>query len=127
MNKAVVSHHETAQGSAKTYATGFALSIILTLAAYALVVKGIASGWALVFILAALAISQLLVQLVFFLHVGRESKPRWNLTVMAFAAMVVIILVFGSLWIMKNLQYNHAKVPSTEQIIKDEGYQPSSN
>lgn len=126
MSKVIVSHHEASHGSVKTYATGFALSIILTLAAYTLVAKGITSGWALVFILAALAISQLLVQLVFFLHLGRESKPRWNLTVMAFAAMVVIILVFGSLWIMKNLQYNHAKVPSTEQIIKDEGYGPSN-
>jgi len=122
MNKAVVSHHEAAHGSVKTYATGFAFSIILTLAAYLLVVKNVFNGWGLIFALAALAVTQLLVQLVFFLHVGRESKPRWNLTVMAFAAMVVVILVFGSLWIMKNLQYNHAKIPSTEQIIKDEGY-----
>ena len=61
------------------------------------------SGWTLVGALAALAVAQLMVQLVFFLHLGTESKPRWNLTVVLFALMVVVILVFGSLWIMKNI------------------------
>jgi cytochrome o ubiquinol oxidase operon protein cyoD len=126
MSKVVVSHHETGQGSLRSYAAGFGLSLILTLAAYVIAVKGVVHGWDLIYLLAGLAIVQLFAQLVFFLHLGRESRPRWNLTALLFAAMVVFILVFGSLWIMKNLQYNHGKVPSTEQIIKDEGYRPSN-
>ncbi len=77
--------------------------------------------------LAALAVTQLLVQLLFFLHLGRESKPRWNLIVLAFAVMVVVIVVFGSLWIMKNLQYNHGHQTPEETdkfLIHDEGYKP---
>src|SRR5579884_1225960 len=126
MSKVVVSHHEAASGSLKTYTAGFILSIILTLAAYLLVIRGWLSGWGLIFALAGLAIVQLLVQLIFFLHLGRESKPRWNLQVLVFAAGVVFILVFGSLWIMRNLDYNHhhgtPANESNQSIIKDEGY-----
>jgi len=122
--KVIVSQHENGQGSVRSYCFGFGLSIGLTLAAYLVAVQHLAHGWALVFLLATLAIIQLFVQLVFFLHMGHESKPRWNLSALLFAAMVVFIVVFGSLWIMKNLAYNHAPQPSSNDIIKDEGYHP---
>jgi cytochrome o ubiquinol oxidase operon protein cyoD len=124
--KPIVAKPETPSGSLQSYTVGFVLSLILTFTAYIIAVRDVAHGWALVYILATLAVVQLFVQLVFFLHVGRESKPRWNLTAAVFAAMVVGILVFGSLWIMKNLQYGHHHGPSPEQtdeLIKhDEGY-----
>ncbi len=125
--KPVVAHAETPSGSIRSYTIGFALSLVLTFAAYILAVRGTVQGWTLVYILAALAVAQLFVQLVFFLHMSREPKPRWNITAAVFAAMVVVILVFGSLWIMKNLQYgHHHHTPSAEQtdeLIKhDEGY-----
>ncbi|HEX4774444.1 MAG TPA: cytochrome o ubiquinol oxidase subunit IV [Candidatus Saccharimonadales bacterium] len=126
--KPIVSHHDSAPGSVRSYSLGFGLSLLLTLVAYIFANSHKGSGWALIYVLAALAITQLFVQLVFFLHLGRESKPRWNLTVFAFAAMVVVILAFGSLWIMKNLNYGH-QLPANEtpqQIIQDEGYNPSS-
>ena len=53
-----------------------------------------------------LAVVQLVVQLVFFLHLGRERQPRWNLLAFAFMAIVLLILVLGSLWIMNNLNYH---------------------
>lgn len=125
--KAVVARHETAHGTARSYTAGFVLSLILTLMAYLLVTHDVFSGWTLVYALASLAIVQLAAQLVFFLHLGRELKPRWNLTVMLFALMVVAIVVFGSLWIMKNLNYSHMHNASPSQtnqfIIHDEGYQ----
>jgi protoheme IX farnesyltransferase len=97
MSKVVVSSHETPHGTVRSYTVGFILSIVLTLAAYLMVVHELASGWALIFWLASLAIVQLFVQLLFFLHLGREAKPRWNLQVMVFAAGVVGIVVFGNL------------------------------
>jgi cytochrome o ubiquinol oxidase operon protein cyoD len=115
---------EAAHGSLKSYTWGFGLSIVFTLAAYLLAHGRTDGGWSLIYLLAVLAIIQLFVQLVFFLHLGRESRPRWNLTVFGFAFMVVAILVFGSLWIMKNLSYGHQHLPSSQVIVKDEGYQP---
>lgn len=89
-----------------SYIIGFVLSVILTLLAYSLVVNGVLGGWNLIYALVGLAVVQLLVQLLFFLHLGRESEPRWNLLVFDFTLVVVIILVVGSLWIMNNLHYN---------------------
>lgn len=124
MSKPVVSHHDTANSSVQAYSIGFVLSLALTLTAYVLVTKEVLTSWSLVYALSGLAIAQLFVQLHFFLHLGRGSKPRWRLHALLFAAMVVVIVVFGSLWIMKNLMYGHANVPSETELIKDEGYTP---
>ncbi len=124
----IVSRHETGHGTVRSYMIGFILSVVLTVQAYAITENHVLGGWALAFTLAVLAIIQLLVQLIFFLHLNRESRPRWNLQVLVFAVGVVVIIVFGSLWIMNNLAYNHAHTQSpasTNQfIIKDEGYKP---
>lgn len=87
----------------KTYVHGYALSILLTLMAYFAVVKHLLSAWVLVFVIAGLAVTQAIVQLVYFLHLGKETKPRWNMVVFLFMTMVVVILVFGSVWIMHSL------------------------
>lgn len=129
MKKAVVAEHHTHPGSLRLYVTGFILSLVLTLAAYFCTTHHAASGWALIGVLSALAVAQLMVQLLFFLHIGDERKPRWNLNALLFAAMVVVIIVFGSLWIMKNLYIDHHHVPVNENsksIINDEGYSNST-
>jgi cytochrome o ubiquinol oxidase subunit IV len=111
---------EAGHGSLKSYIVGFGLSIALTLIAYVMVVKRLFSGKALVLAIMGLAVIQLYVQLYFFLHMGRESKPRWNLIVFLFMLLVLLIVVGGSLWIMYNLNY-HTMSPS--EIMKDEGVQ----
>ena len=114
-----------------SYVVGFLLSIVLTLGAYILVQQHVAGHHAflthkfLVGVILLFAMLQLVVQLVFFLHLGREKKPRWNLQVLMFAALVVSILVAGSIWIMANLDYNmQLNNPKAEDsfIIKDEGF-----
>lgn len=85
------------------------------------VINHVMTGWMLTFTLIGFAISQLLVQLIFFLHLGRESKPRWNILVFLFAALVVLIVVVGSLWIMNNLDYHMGGHEMDSSIIKDEG------
>jgi len=106
-------------GSLRTYVTGFVLSILLTLIAFAFVQRHVSTDHEayshrfLIVMVVVLALSQLVVQLLYFLHLGNESKPRWNLLVFSFMLTVVIILVFGSLWIMYNLNYH---MPSTDQV-----------
>lgn len=116
------SQHDSGQGTTMSYVVGFVMSLELTLAAYLLVVNQVLDRRMLLAVIVGLAIAQLLVQLTFFLHLGRESKPRWNLTVLLFAALVVIILVFGSLWIMNNLNYHTMSPQQTDKyILHDEG------
>lgn len=101
----VVSRHDTDHGTPRTYVTGFVLSIVLTVTAYLLVVHHALSRRILIGAVVGLALVQFLVQLVFFLRLGREAKPRWKLAVFLFMVMVVLVLVFGSLWIMTSLNY----------------------
>jgi cytochrome o ubiquinol oxidase subunit IV len=106
------------------YITGFVLSVVLTMLAFGAVQNGWTEGGVLIALLATLAILQLFVQLYYFLHLAEESKPRWNLTSLLFAAMVIVIIVFGSIWIMQNLNYDHGSPAnmSDHEIIHDEGY-----
>lgn len=85
-------------GSFKSYLLGLFLSILLTMAAYFFRAE--------VFLVAIFAILQAGVQLIFFLNLTREPKPRWNLIIFLFMIMIVAIIVFGSIWIMNNLNYN---------------------
>jgi cytochrome o ubiquinol oxidase operon protein cyoD len=88
------------------YVSGYVLSLGLTIAAYLLVTHPSYSNHVIIGGIVALALVQFMVQLLCFLHIGTETKPRWKLLVLGFMVMVVSILVFGSIWIMDNLNYN---------------------
>jgi len=110
------------QGRLVAYIIGYVLSITLTFTAFLIVDDRLLSGWGLTLTLIGFATVQLIVQLLFFLHLDREGRPRWNLQAFAFMALVLLIIVLGSLWIMNSLNY-HSMSPSKtdEYIIKDEG------
>lgn len=104
------------------YTVGFLLSLLLTLSASLIVTQGLLRGWMAAYVLVALASTQLMVQLVFFLHIGSESKPRLNLLALVFAGLVISIVVVGSIWIMHNLNYNMMSGQQTEDYMtSDEG------
>jgi cytochrome o ubiquinol oxidase operon protein cyoD len=106
-----------------SYVVGFGLSLLTTFDAYLLVTRGLLHGKGLVMSLAALAITQLVVQLLCFLHLGKEPKDRLRLWSLLFAALVVMIVVFGSIWIMDNLNYHMDSNAANTHIIQDEGVQ----
>ena len=115
-------------GTLLSYISGFVFSLVLTLTAFILVNGHVTSGHAayshgfLSVAIVGLAIMQLIVQLAFFLHLGAESKPRWNLAVFIFMLVVLVVIVGGSLWIMNNLNYNMRSPQDTSTfIMKDEG------
>lgn len=88
------------------YLVGFCLSIITTFAAYFLVVEEWATGIALVWFLAALALIQLFVQMYYFLHLGEDKKPHLRALAFWFMTIILAIIVGGSVWIMYHLNYN---------------------
>lgn len=111
-------HKRPTRGMLLSYVTGFLLSLLLTITAYVTAVNQSLSRGALVAVIVGLAIAQLLVQLIFFLHLGRESKPRFNLTIFLFMLLVLGILVIGSLWIMNNLNYHMTPHQMEEQLLE---------
>lgn len=92
-------------GSLRSYVIGFIASLVLTLISFGLVVTKAIPRNHLIYTLIGLAIVQAVVQLIFFLHVGKEPKPRWETLVCLFMALVVLIIAIGSLWIMHDLDY----------------------
>lgn len=97
---------EIIQGGPIAYVIGFLSSLVLTIISFALVMNHVLSlQWAIVAIV-SLAIIQLFVQLFFFLHIGHESNRRWNIIALLLAVVVVGMVVAGSVWIMRNLNYN---------------------
>jgi cytochrome o ubiquinol oxidase operon protein cyoD len=119
--QAVVVHHVSGHGSLFSYIIGFVLSIALTLVAYSLTVSHTLSRDMLIFAITGLAMVQLLVQLLFFLHLSQESRPRWRLIVFGLMIIVVAILVYGSVWIMNNLNYKMMPKDLKVYMQKNEG------
>jgi cytochrome o ubiquinol oxidase operon protein cyoD len=90
-------------GSLRSYLVGFFVSIILTACSFFLVIsKALTSQW-LMHGIVGLALLQAIVQLLFFLHLGQEAKPRWETVVFWFMVLVLLIVALGSLWIMHDL------------------------
>lgn len=54
----------------------------------------------------AMAVVQVLVHLVCFLHMNTKSDEGWNMTAFVFTVLIIAITVVGSIWIMWNLNYN---------------------
>ncbi len=103
MKKPRIEHrHEPVQYI--SYVVGFGLSVIATLLAYFIVVKHILTGPMAVYAVLFIAVVQLIIQMVFFLHIGRGS--RWKLMTFVFTSVIVLIVVIGTIWIMSNLDYN---------------------
>ena len=97
---------EFGEGSLTTYFVGFVLSLLLTFTAYFLVVDKVFTGGSLDLAIVALGVVQMIVQVIFFLHLGSETKPRWNLFLFIFMLIIIVTVVFGTLWIMNNLNEN---------------------
>lgn len=90
-------------GTLKSYVIGFTASILLTGISFLLVITKPISGDLLIHTLIGLALIQAIFQLLFFLHVGQEPKPRWESISFYFMLMVLLIVVLGSLWIIYDL------------------------
>ena len=99
-------HNDAGHGSLKSYIIGFILSILLTIIPYLIVVHHLLLGDALAIAIVVLGVVQLLVQLIFFLHLSAAPEQRWNLMTFAFTLLILAILVVGTLWIMWNMNYN---------------------
>jgi cytochrome o ubiquinol oxidase operon protein cyoD len=95
-----------AHGSVKEYVIGFILSVVLTAIPFGIVmVGGLGEALSIALILLC-AVAQIMVQLVFFLHMNTSSEQIWNSISAVFVVILVAILIVGSIWIMQHLNHN---------------------
>lgn len=97
------------------YLAGLGLATLLTVVSF--VVAGTTLVWepSIPIALFVLAIAQMGVHLVFFLHIGTGPDSTNNVMALAFGVLIVLLLLFGSLWIMAHL--NHM-MPPMDQIMQ---------
>jgi cytochrome o ubiquinol oxidase operon protein cyoD len=110
--------------SVKSYMIGFVLSIVLTAIPFGLVMNQGHYGLTAETVLAAilvLAVVQVFVHVVYFLHMDRSAEQRWNVVAFAFTLMILVIVVAGSIWIMHNATSN---MEHRMQSTGSEGYIP---
>jgi cytochrome o ubiquinol oxidase operon protein cyoD len=110
-------HYERAPGDRSTFAElelsdfalytiGLILAVILTATSFWVANTSLLWGPGIALGLAVLAIAQMGVHLVFFLHITTGPDNTNNVLALAFGVLIVFLVVAGSLWIMANLNHN---------------------
>ena len=93
------------------YTIGLALAVILTATSFWVANTSLLWAPGIPLGLAVLAIAQMGVHLVFFLHITTGPDNTNNVLALAFGVLIVILVVAGSLWIMTNLNDNMMPPP----------------
>lgn len=93
--------------NAKDYLTGFVLSVLLTAIPFWLVMaKVLPTPTITVLVILAFAMVQVVVHMVYFLHMDAKSENGWNLLALIFTAVLLVIVLIGTLWVMHNMNVN---------------------
>ncbi|MDB5581201.1 MAG: cyoD [Bradyrhizobium sp.] len=88
------------------YLAGFGLSILLSVVSFFVARTTLVWAPSIPIAISVLALAQMGVHLVFFLHVTSGPESANNIMALAFGLLIVMLLVFGSLWIMSHLNHN---------------------
>jgi cytochrome o ubiquinol oxidase operon protein cyoD len=108
-------HTDEAAAGLTTYLVGLGLAVLLTVVSFFISGTTLVWGPSIPVALAVLAIAQMGVHLVFFLHITTGPDNVNNVLALAFGVLIVMLLIGGSLWIMAHL--NHNMMPM-EQIMR---------
>jgi cytochrome o ubiquinol oxidase operon protein cyoD len=110
--------HDAGHGSFRSYMIGFVLSVILTAIPFWLVMGGVFESKLLTaFFVMGLGAIQIVVHMIFFLHMNARSEGGWTLMALIFTLIIVGIALAGSLWVMHHLNAN--MMPVTHEMMKN--------
>ena len=106
-------HHDhghddgTSHSTLKGYLTGFVLAVVLTAIPFWLVMgKVFDKPTTTAIVILALAAVQIVVHMVYFLHMNAKSEGGWTMLALIFTLVLVVITLSGSLWVMYHLDHN---------------------
>ena len=107
--------HVQTHGSRRTYLIGLAYAVVLTLASFWAASTDMVYAPGVPILLGVLAIAQMGVHLVFFLHISSAPDQTNNVLALAFGILIVFLIITGSLWIMANL---NSHMPPMNQVME---------
>ncbi|WP_088182032.1 cytochrome o ubiquinol oxidase subunit IV [Sphingobium sp. Z007] len=99
--------HAGAHGTMGSYMIGFGLSAFLTAIPFWLVMTGFfANPQTTAIIIMAFAVVQIVVHMIYFLHMNTRSEGGWSMMALMFTLVLVVITLSGSMWVMYHLNHN---------------------
>ncbi len=100
-------HDDVPHGSFRGYVTGFLLAAVLTAIPFWLVMgEVIPNKQVTAAIVLGLAIVQIVVHMIYFLHMNTKSEAGWTMLALIFTLIVVVITIAGSIWVMYHMNAN---------------------
>ena len=110
--------HGEAHGTRRGYATGFALAVLLTAIPFWLVIgHTLHSPATTAIVVMALAAVQIVVHMIYFLHMNTKSQGGWTFLALVFTLVLVAIALSGSMWVMYHLNTN--MMPMSAQAVRN--------
>ncbi|MFC3023637.1 cytochrome o ubiquinol oxidase subunit IV [Vibrio zhugei] len=101
--------NQHAESSVKGYVVGFIMALVLTIVPFYFAATQSLPETTTYIIMFTCAIIQVIVHFIYFLHMEiKTEEGRWNFVSLMFSAIVVFIVIGGSIWIMWNLNINMA-------------------
>lgn len=98
------------------YVVGLGLAILLTATSFFIAGTDLVWQPSIPVAIIVLAIAQMGVHLVFFLHITTGPDNTNNVMALAFGVLIVVLVIGGSLWIMANLNHNHMPMDQIMQM-----------
>jgi len=95
----------------RSYLLGLGLAILMTAASFWASQTQLIYGPGIAIAIVVLAIAQMGIHLVFFLHITTAPDNTNNVLALAFGILIACLVIFGSLWIMANLNHNMLPMP----------------
>lgn len=108
-------------GTIQNYVIGFILSLVFTLVPYYLVVNHVVTGDVLFGVIMTFALLQAVVQIFFFLHLGREQSPHWQSKFLVITVGGIFVVTVGTTWILYHLHENMTPTQAELKLAQDEG------
>jgi len=105
---------EMPRASMRDYGWGFVLSVVMTAVPFWLVAERPLDAGATAALIMILAAAQVIVHMIFFLHMTPKAEGGWSLTSLIFTIIVIVIMLAGSLWVMHHLNSNMMPMPHGE-------------
>lgn len=111
-------HGGASHSTFKGYMTGFVLAVILTVIPFWLVMgKVLPNSNITGLVILGIAAVQIVVHMIYFLHMNTSSEGGWSLLALAFTVVLLVIMLSGSIWVMYHLNTN--MMPHTMQEMKN--------
>ena len=108
-----------AHGTFRSYMTGFVLSVILTAIPFWLVMGDVLDDTLVTgIVIMALAAVQIVVHMIYFLHMNTKSEGGWTFLALVFTLTLVVITLVGSIWVMYHLDQNMMPMSPHEALQK---------